>query len=104
MGLPSARGERRYSVNKDRAALVLIQSGFRDVRTLPPCDNAEADLIAKNPRGCWVFSCHTGTDYEQLAECRRRYGAQHAGLIADGQTGMFEKMKARRHGVEVLSV
>lgn len=91
-------------MNKDRAALFLIQSGFRDVRTLPPCDRAEADLIAKNPRGCWVFSCHTGTDYEQLAECRRRYGAQYAGLIADGQTGMFEKMKARRHGVEVLGV
>lgn len=91
-------------MNKDRAALFLIQAGFRDVRTLPPCDHAEADLIAKNLRGCWVFSCHMSTDYEQLAECRRRYGAQYAGLIADGQTGMFEKMKARRHGVEVLGV
>ena len=91
-------------MNKDRAALFLIQAGFREVRTLPPCDHAEADLLAKNLRGCWVFSCHTGTDYEQLAECRRRYGAQYAGLIADGQTGMFEKMKARRHGVEVLGV
>ncbi len=89
---------------KDRAAVKLIQSGFRDVRTLPPRDHAEADLLAKNPRGCWVFSCHTGTDYEQLAECRRRCGAQFAGLIVDNQTGMIEKLKARLHGVEVLSL
>ena len=91
-------------MNKDRAAVKLIQSGFRDVRTLPPCDHAEADLTAKNPRGCWVFSCHTGTDYKQLAECRRRYGAEYAGLIVDSQTGMLERMKARLHGVEVLSI
>ena len=91
-------------MNKDHAAVKLIQSGFREVRTLPPCDNAEADLIAKNPRGCWVFSCHTGTDYEQLVACRRRYGAQYAGLIVDNQTGMFEQMKARLHGIEILSV
>ena len=91
-------------MNKDRAALFLIQAGFRDVRTLPPCDHAEADLLAKNPRGCWVFSCHAGTDYEQLAECRRRYGAQFAGLIVDNQIGMLERMKARLYGVEVLSI
>ena len=91
-------------MNKDRAAVKLIQSGFREVRTLPPCDHAEADLLAKNPRGCWVFSCHTGTDYEQLAECRKRYGVQFAGLIADSETGMLERMKARLHGVEVLSL
>ena len=91
-------------MNKDRAAVKLIQSGFREVRTLPPCDRAEADLIAKNPRGCWVFSCHTGTDYEQLAECRKRYGAQFAGLIVDSQTGMIERMKARLHDIEILSV
>lgn len=91
-------------MTKDRAAVKLIQSGFRDVRTLPPCDHAEADLLAKNPRGCWVFSCHTGTDYEQLAECRRRYGAQFASLIADSQTSLFERMKARLRGIEVLSI
>lgn len=91
-------------MTKDRAALFLIQSGFQDVRTLPPCDNAVADLIAKNPRGCWVFSCHTGTDYERLAECRSRYGAQFAGLIVDSQTGMLEKLKARLHGIEILSL
>ena len=91
-------------MTKDRAAVKLIQAGFRDVRTLPPCDHAEADLTAKNPRGYWVFSCHTGTDYEQLAECRRRYGAQFAGLIVDNQTGMLERMKARLHGMKILSV
>ena len=91
-------------MTKDRAAVKLIQAGFQDVRTLPPCDHAEADLLAKNPRGCWVFSCHTGTDYEQLAECRRRYGAEFAGLIVDNQTGMLERMKARLYGVEVLSI
>lgn len=91
-------------MTKDRAARFLIQSGFRDVRTLPPCDHAEADLIAKNPRGCWVFSCHSGTDYEQLSACRKRYGAQYAGLIVDSQTGMLERMKARLHGIEILSV
>lgn len=91
-------------MTKDRAAVKLIQAGFRDVRTLPPRDHAEADLLAKNPRGCWVFSCHTGTDYEQLAECRRRYGAQFAGLIVDNQTGMIEKLKARLRGIEVLSI
>lgn len=91
-------------MTKDRAAVKLIQSGFRDVRTLPPCDHAEADLIAKNPRGCWVFSCHSGTDYEQLSACRKRYGAQYAGLIVDSQTGMLERMKARLHGIEILSV
>ena len=91
-------------MTKDRAAVKLIQAGFRDVQTLPPCDHAEADLIAKNPRGCWVFSCHTGTDYEQLSACRKRYGAQYAGLIVDSQTGMLERMKARLHGVEVLSL
>lgn len=74
------------------------------MRTLPPRDHAEADLIAKNPRGCWVFSCHTGTDYEQLAECRKRYSAQFAGLIVDNQTGMIEKLKAQLHGVEVLNL
>lgn len=91
-------------MTKDRAAVKLIQAGFWDVRTLPPCDHAEADLIAKNPRGCWVFSCHTGTDYEQLSACRKRYGAQYAGLIVDSQTGMLERMKARLHGIEILSV
>ena len=91
-------------MTKDRAALFLIQAGFRDVRTLPPRDYAEADLTAENPRGFWVFSCHTGTDYERLAECRRRYGAQFAGLIVDSQTGMLERMKARLYGVEVLSI
>lgn len=91
-------------MTKDRAAVKLIQAGFRDVRTLPPRDHAEADLLAKNPRGCWVFSCHTGTDYKRLAECRSRYGAQFAGLIVDSQTGMLERMKARLHGVEVLSL
>lgn len=91
-------------MTKDKAAVKLIQSGFRDVQTLPPCDNAEADLLAKNPRGYWVFSCHTGTDYEQLAECRKRYGAQFAGLIVDSQIGTIEKLKARLHGVEILSL
>lgn len=91
-------------MTKDRAALFLIKAGFRDVRTLPPCDNAEADLIAKNPRGCWVFSCHSDTDFEQLSACRKRYGAQYAGLIVDSQTGMLERMKARLYGVEVLSI
>lgn len=91
-------------MNKDCAAVKLIQAGFREVRTLPPCDNAEADLLAKNPRGCWVFSCHTSTDFAELAECRKRYGAQCVGLIVDSQTGMFERMKARLHGVEVLSL
>ena len=91
-------------MTKDRAAVKLIQAGFRDVRTLPPCDHVEADLIAKNPRGCWVFSCHTGTDFAELSACRKRYGAQFAGLIVDNQTGMFERMKVRLHGIEILSV
>lgn len=91
-------------MNKDCAAVKLIQAGFRDVQTLPPCDRAEADLTAKNPRGCWVFSCHTGTDFAELAQCRRRYGAQFAGLIVDSQTGMLERMKARLHGVEIWNV
>lgn len=91
-------------MTKDYAAVKLIQSGFRDVQTLPPCDHTEADLLAKNPRGCWVFSCHSDTDFEQLSACRRRYGAQFAGLIVDNQAGMIEKLKARLHGIEILSL
>ena len=94
----------QMKINMNNAAVFLLVGGFKNVRTFPPCDKAEADYYAENRRGSWVISCHGNTDMKALLRDKTRYGADRAGLIVDvDKFGFLDRKEASWNCVEILN-